>query len=36
MKILTMERELPGVRNDQFGPHLKAEAAKVWSCTGQA
>lgn len=30
MKILAMEREIPGVGEDDFKPHLKAEAARVW------
>lgn len=30
MKILAIEREVPGVKNEEFGPHLKEEAAKVW------
>ena len=30
MKILAMEREVPGVKPDDFKPHLKAEAIKVW------
>jgi muconolactone delta-isomerase len=30
MKILALEIEVPGVTGDQFKPHLKAEAAKVW------
>ena len=30
MKILALEQELPGVRGEQFHPHLKAEAARVW------
>ena len=31
MKILAMERELPGLQPDQFTPHLKSEAMRVWS-----
>ena len=31
MKILAIEKEVPGVTADQFTPHLKkAEAARVW------
>jgi len=30
MKILAMEREIEGVTPEQFTPHLKAEAARVW------
>ena len=30
MKILALEIEVPGVTSDQFQPHAKAEAAKVW------
>ena len=30
MKILAMEKELPGVTEEQFKPHLKAEALRVW------
>ncbi len=30
MKILAIEKEMPGVTEDQFRPHLKAEAARVW------
>ena len=30
MKILAVEHEVPGVANEQFGPHLKAEAARAW------
>ena len=30
MKILAIEKETPGVIADQFQPHLKAEAARVW------
>lgn len=29
MKILAMQKEVPGVREDVFKPHLKAEAARV-------
>jgi hypothetical protein len=31
MKILALEQELPGHRGDDFAPHLKAEAARVWA-----
>lgn len=30
MKILALEKELPGVEDTAFQPHLKAEAARVW------
>ncbi len=30
MKILAIERELPGATGEQFMPHLKAEARRVW------
>jgi hypothetical protein len=30
MKILAIEKETPGVTAEEFEPHLKAEAAKVW------
>jgi muconolactone delta-isomerase len=30
MKILALEKELPGVTAEQFRPHLQAEAARVW------
>ncbi len=31
MKILAMEKEIPGVTADKFTPHLKnSEAARVW------
>jgi hypothetical protein len=30
MKIIALEKELPGVTPDQYQPHLKAEAARVW------
>jgi muconolactone delta-isomerase len=30
MKILAIERETPGVTAEEFRPHLKAEAARVW------
>ncbi len=30
MKILAMEVETAGVRPEQFPPHLKAEARRVW------
>ncbi len=31
MKILAMEKEIPGVQPDEFARHLKAEALHVWS-----
>ncbi|MBN1283829.1 MAG: superoxide dismutase [Anaerolineae bacterium] len=30
MKILAIEREVPGVAAGAFEPHLEAEAARVW------
>ena len=30
MKILALEREIPGVPDDAFEPHLRAEAARAW------
>jgi hypothetical protein len=30
LKILAIEQELPGVTGEQYLPHLKSEAAKVW------
>jgi len=30
MKILALERDIPGVNPDQFTPHLQSEAARVW------
>jgi hypothetical protein len=30
MKILAIEKEGPGLTSQDFEPHLKAEAAKVW------
>ena len=30
MKILAMEKEVPGVTGEDFKPHLKAEAVRVW------
>lgn len=30
MKILALERERPNATAGQFGPHLRAEAARVW------
>jgi hypothetical protein len=30
MKILAIEKEIPGITDDQFQPHLKAEALKAW------
>ncbi|UCC54133.1 MAG: hypothetical protein JSV68_09195 [Anaerolineaceae bacterium] len=30
MKILACEREVPGVRDEKFSPHLREEAARVW------
>jgi muconolactone delta-isomerase len=30
MKILALEKELPGATAEAFQPHLKAEARRVW------
>ena len=30
MRILAIEREVPGVTNEAFRPHLMEEAARVW------
>lgn len=30
MKILAIEIEVPGVTEEDFKPHLQAEAARVW------
>ena len=30
MKILALEKEVPGVADGDFAPHLKAEAARAW------
>lgn len=30
MKILAMQKKMPGVSEDEFKPYLKAEAARVW------
>jgi muconolactone delta-isomerase len=30
MKILAMEKEVPGLTGEDFKPHLKAEATRVW------
>lgn len=30
MKILALEKELPGTSSADFGPHLQAEARAVW------
>ncbi len=30
MKILVLEKEVPGVADGDFAPHLKAEAARAW------
>jgi hypothetical protein len=30
MKIIAMEQEKPGLHPDQFAPHLRAEAARLW------
>lgn len=30
MKILAIETEVPGVPDEAFGPHLRAEATRAW------
>ncbi len=30
MKIIALENETAGVQPEQYGPHLKAEARRVW------
>jgi hypothetical protein len=30
MKILALEKEIPNITPEQFSPHLKAEAVRVW------
>jgi hypothetical protein len=30
MKILALEKEIPGIPDDAYEPHLKAEALKAW------
>ena len=30
MKILALEKEIPGIPDDAYEPHLKAEAFKAW------
>jgi hypothetical protein len=30
MKILAIEKEMPGVSSEEYQPHLKDEARKVW------
>ena len=30
MKILALEQDIPGVKDEQFYPHLNDEAARVW------
>lgn len=30
MKILALEKEVPGVKAEQFRPYLKAEAGRAW------
>jgi len=30
MKILALEKEVPHTTSEQFAPHLKAEAVRVW------
>jgi muconolactone delta-isomerase len=30
MKILAIEKKIPGITEEEFRPHLKAEAARAW------
>lgn len=30
MKILAIEKEIPGIKEDDYKPHLKPEALKAW------
>ena len=30
MKVLAIEKDIPGVAGDRFEPHLRAEAGRVW------
>jgi muconolactone delta-isomerase len=30
MKVLAIEKDVPGIYQSQFEPHLKAEATRVW------
>jgi muconolactone delta-isomerase len=30
MKFLAIERDVPGVQDDQCAPHLRAEAGRAW------
>lgn len=30
MKVLVIEKEIPGVKEEQFTPHLRAEGLKAW------
>jgi hypothetical protein len=30
MKILAIEKEIPGIAPEDFNPHLRAEALKIW------
>ena len=30
MKVLAIEKDVPGVAGDRFEPHLRAEASRVW------
>ena len=35
MKILAIEKEIPGVKDSDYTPYLKAEARKVWDLQQQ-
>jgi hypothetical protein len=30
MKFLALEQDIPGIRGEQFSPHLREEAAKIY------
>jgi hypothetical protein len=30
MKILAIEKEIPGIKDEQYNPYLKEEALKAW------
>jgi hypothetical protein len=30
MKILAIEKDVPGIPDEAFAPHLEAEAARAW------
>ena len=36
MKFLALEREVTGVTEDRYAPHLAAEAARAWTSVSAA